>query len=141
MKKKPIYWQIIGKINAYFLRRVACAHDTKTASPVDEQLAAKMSLWVIEKRGAENLTMKQVADSLGITSEELGLYSWSVSGKSFLQWRKTLRIEEAKRLLLEDRETPANLLGEQVGICDKSNFRKQFKEITGCSPAEWRLKH
>ena len=141
MKKNTIYWQIIGKISAYFLRRIACAPDTKTRGPVDEQLAAKMSIWVLEKKWTENLTMKQVADNLGITSEELGLYSWNVSGKSFLQWRKALRIDEAMRLLLEDRETPANLIGEQVGISDKSNFRKQFKEITGCSPAEWRLKH
>ena len=50
-------------------------------------------------------------------------------------------MDEAMRLLLENRETPANLIGEQVGISDKSNFRKQFKEITGCTPVQWRLKH
>ena len=38
-----------------------------------------------------------VADSLGITREELGSYSLSLRGKNFLQWRKELRIEEAKK--------------------------------------------
>lgn len=141
MKKNTITWQVMGKINAFLLHKITCAPDTKTTSPVDRQLAEKMSTWVLEKKWTENLSMKQVADSLGITREELGLYSWSVSGKSFLQWRKGLRMDEAMRLLLENRETPANLIGEQVGISDKSNFRKQFKEITGCTPVQWRLKH
>ena len=141
MKKNTIYWQIMGKISAFLLRKIACAPNTKTISPVSKQLAARMSRWVLDKKWAENLTMKQVADSLGITREELGSYTWSLCGKSFLQWRKELRIEEAKRLLLDNRETPANLIGEQVGIGDKSNFRRQFREIAGCTPAEWRLKN
>lgn len=141
MKKNTNYWSILGKINAFFLRKIARANATGTNGPVGKQLASKMSQWVLEKKWAENLTMKQVADSLGVTSEELGLYSVSHWGKNFLQWRKEIRIEEAKRLLLEQRNMPATLIGEMVGIGDKSNFRKQFRELAGCSPAEWRLKN
>ncbi len=141
MKKNSIIWRILCKINSFFLRKIASTDNTNTNSPVSGQLASRMSQWVLEKKWTENLTMKQVADSLGITREELGSYSLSLRGKNFLQWRKELRIEEAKKLLLEHRETPAILIGEQVGIGDKSNFRKQFREIAGCTPAEWRLKN
>ncbi|MBO4670291.1 MAG: AraC family transcriptional regulator [Bacteroidales bacterium] len=141
MKKNTIYWQLMGKISAFFLRKIACAPNTKTISPVSDQISARISQWVIDKKWAENLTMKEVADSLGISREELGVYSWALWGMNFLQWRKKTRIEEAKRLLLEHRDTPTSLIGEQVGISDKSNFRKQFKETAGCTPAEWRLKN
>lgn len=72
---------------------------------------------------------------------ELSLFFRIQTGKNFLKWRKERRIEEAKKLLLEDRDIPTLIIGEAVGICDKSNFRRQFKEITGFTPAEWRLKH
>ena len=62
-------------------------------------------------------------------------------GKNFLQWRKEIRIDEAKRLLVKDKTIPTAIIGEEVGISDKSNFKRQFREITGCTPAQWRSKH
>ena len=60
---------------------------------------------------------------------------------SFTQWRTGARINEAKILLLRDKTIPAALVGEAVGINDKSNFRCLFRRVTGMTPAQWRLKH
>ena len=49
-----------------------------------------------------------------------------------------LRIEEAKRLLLENPEMSINIIAELSGFSDRSNFHRQFTKIVGCSPKQWR---
>jgi AraC-like DNA-binding protein len=56
----------------------------------------------------------------------------------FRTWRTGLRIEEAKRLLLENKEASINIIAEASGFSDKSNFHRQFVKIVGCSPKDWR---
>jgi AraC-like DNA-binding protein len=56
----------------------------------------------------------------------------------FKTWRTELRIEEAKRLLLKDRNISTNLVGEMAGFSDRSNFHRQFVKIVGCSPRQYR---
>ncbi len=85
--------------------------------------------------------MDQVAEALDICHEQLSAYFILRFGQHFLRWRKEVRIEEAAKLLLSDRDIPTAIIGEAVGISDKSNFRKQFKQVKGCTPSEWRLKH
>ena len=129
-----IYWKIIAKIGQLVARHALPASLKDKKSVLDTDTILKLDKWIREKRWAEDLTMQDIAD-------ELSLFFRIQTGKNFLKWRKERRIEEAKKLLLEDRDIPTLIIGEAVGICDKSNFRRQFKEITGCTPAEWRLKH
>ena len=136
-----IYWKIIAKIGQLVARHALPASLKDKKSVLDTDTILKLDKWIREKRWAEDLTMQEIADELQISREELSLFFRIQTRKNFLKWRKERRIEEAKKLLLEDRDIPTLIIGEAVGICDKSNFRRQFKEITGCTPAEWRLKH
>ena len=105
---------------------------------IDPKIKHIMDQWVEDKGWTENLNFDQVAARLGVRKMQISLYTHSVYGLSFPGWRKELRIKEAMRLLLEDKSIPTTLIGEAVGISDKSNFRRQFKEIAGCTPLEWR---
>ncbi len=105
---------------------------------IDEQTGSIMAQWLADKGWARKASLDEVSDVLGIRKEQISLFVHHYYHKSFLSWRRDLRIEEAKRLLLEDSKIPAALIGEAVGISDKSNFRRQFKELTGCTPVEWR---
>ena len=135
------YLKLIAKIGQLIVRQAVPANLKNKTSVLKEDTTLKLDKWIIEKRWAEDLTMQEIADELQISREELSLFFRIQTGKSFLKWRKERRIEEAKKLLIEDRSIPTLIIGEAVGICDKSNFRRQFKEITGYTPAEWRLKH
>ena len=44
-------------------------------------------------------------------------------------------------LLLAYPGLPVSLVGEMVGIADKSNFKRQFADLAGMSPREWRERH
>ena len=97
--------------------------------------------WVRE-RGfcAPDADMKAVAQTLGISRDRLSAYCLQVLGKSFLTWRKELRIAETQRLMKENPDITMTMLAERVGL-DRVNFRRQFCEVCGCSPQEWKEKH
>ena len=141
MKKISIFLGLITRIERLILRMEQRTGGSGNNLRVNTDVIRRVEKWILENRWNEDKSMQEVARDMGISHEQLSLYFRLFWGKAFLQWRKERRIEEAKRLLLEDRHTSSLFIAESVGIGDKSNFRRQFKEVAGCTPAEWRLKH
>lgn len=133
--------QKIISIFRNILRRSQPGRPATYRSEEKRRLAiAAIGRWIKDRRWTEDATLDEVAESLGIDKEYLSRIFRARFGKSFLQWRKHMRIDEAKRLLIKDSTIPTALVGEAVGINDKSNFKRQFRDLTGCTPAQWRLK-
>ena len=114
----------------------------RSASDVQRRLDARTALllgrWVADRAYCHpDQSMEAVAEELGISMEQLSYYCRSVLGVHFLTWRKQLRIAEAQRLLRADPALSLQVVGERVGITDRTNFRRQFYEVCGCLPAEW----
>ena len=86
-------------------------------------------------------TVTDIAADIGVPEAQLNRFIRSWYDKGVLSWRKELRIEEAKRLLLSLPDVPVSEIGRLVGIEDKSNFRKQFTELVRMSPRAWREEH
>ena len=141
MKKNTIIRQIITKIGRNLLWLKSRNSIDRAKSGLSEKDFDRIEEWIAQKRWAEDCSMDQVAEALDICHEQLSAYFILRFGQHFLRWRKEVRIEEAAKLLLSDRDIPTAIIGEAVGISDKSNFRKQFKQVKGCTPSEWRLKH
>lgn len=110
----------------------------KAFNPKD---ALRIKRWINEKGWQQDMSLQQAADDAGVSKRQMSRYFRMFYRKSFTQWRSEVRINEAKILLLRDKTIPAALVGEAVGINDKSNFRCLFKRATGMTPAQWRLKH
>ena len=110
--------------------------------PPQKELIRKFDKWV-ESKGyfQSEQTMQDVADSLGVSHAELSWVCRRVYGDNFLSLRKRLRLSDACRMLVEDPEMPLSVIGECVGIPDRTNFRRQFYAEFGMSPQEWRDKH
>ena len=95
--------------------------------------------WVRQKKYVEyDKSRDDIAKEMNTTREMLHLYFTTRKGVDFKTWRTNLRIEEAKRLLLQNKEMSTNLAGEMAGFSDRSNFHRQFVKIVGCSPKHWR---
>ena len=102
-------------------------------------LEKSLEEWVSAKKFCEyDKTRDQVAAELKTTKEVLHLYFMTRMGVDFRTWRTGLRIEESKKLLLENPDASINIIAEASGFSDKSNFHRQFVKIVGCSPKEWR---
>ena len=95
--------------------------------------------WVEEKRYREyDKSREEIAKELNTTKETLHLYFTTKMGVDFKSWRTALRIEEAKRMLLENRDLSVHIVGELSGFSYRSNFHRQFTKLVGCSPKQWR---
>ena len=117
--------------------------DEPAAPAVNEaeyrKLEKALDQWVSEKRYREyDKSREQIARELNTTKDILHHYFMTRKGVDFKTWRTVLRIEEAKRLLLEDRDASTNIIAEVSGFSDRSNFHRQFVKIVGCSPKQWR---
>lgn len=132
---------------SFIVKVVACNNKPAKAAPTDDTasdredaLRLALDRWVADRRyTATDLTVEEIASELGTTQSELARYFTNRLGTTFRTWRIGLRIAEAKRLLREE-DAPTASLHEMVGVADKSNFHKQFRQVTGLTPKEYKRK-
>lgn len=138
-KNKSLIASISRKLKALRKKSISEIKDTLVANKTLDKVGNRLDQWIKDGRHHESFdSMDEILEDLGLTGEELSFYCSSVLKKKFLTWRKEMRIDEAKTLLLEHPDTPACHIGYAVGLSDKSNFRQQFKSVVGCTPTEWR---
>ena len=129
----------IERRKKYKQDRDGVVEQTELTDPQLMRIERSLQKWVKEKRfKAYDKTREQIARELNTTKEMLHLYFTTKVGVDFKTWRTGLRIEEAKRLLLENPEMSINIIAELSGFSDRSNFHRQFTKIVGCSPKQWR---
>lgn len=85
----------------------------------------------------ENLKLEAIAPLFGYSSSYLGKIFSRKLGITFNAYVDNVRIEEAKKLLKQDK-LKVYEIAEQVGYSNVDYFHKKFKKITGTSPAEYR---
>ena len=102
-----------------------------------DKLRIDLERWVAEKHYIDSNPDK-VAKELGITKTRLNGYFAQYEQTTFREWRTQLRLKEAERILREEDDVAVSSLHELVGVSDKSNFRRSFKQFTGMTPHEYR---
>ena len=113
----------------------------RAVSGWEEKLHTALEKWVAEKKFIEmDANPDKVAKELGTTKSLLNGYFAKHEQVSFREWRTRLRIKEAERILREE-DVVLPALHELVGVSDKSNFYKHFKQLTGMTPTEYRKQH
>lgn len=114
-------------------------YDRKQMEKAFKTIQKNLAQWVADKKYREyDKSREEIAAEFDTTKELLQLYFMTNIGQDFRSWRTGLRINDAKRMLLEDKGTSIQLVGELCGFSDRSNFHTQFTRLTGCSPKKWR---
>ena len=99
----------------------------------------KLTVWVgTDGYTSPGLTIEELAGKLGTNRTYLSAYIKSTYHVSFREWIAGLRLEYAKRMLIEHQEWTIARISETSGVLSQSYFMKIFKEKEGCSPARWR---
>lgn len=101
------------------------------ASVVPEVLA------VIDRRIAEPLSLRDVADELGLTPGHLTTVVRRRTGRTVVDWILDRRMSEA-RMLLADTDLPVADIARRVGIADPSYFARLFRRKHDATPRQWR---
>ena len=92
----------------------------------------------IARNYARNLSLADLAEHLTLHSNSISALFTKVSGMSFSQYLRHVRIGEACRLI---RITKFCLIGERVEYTDSVHFVRTFRAKVGCSPKEYRRLH
>ena len=140
-KEKLPFSGISSKLKLFIARKEREKRDLSRNKKTMALVESKLDSWVAEGKYREYYeSMDRIIEDLGLTQGELSLYCTKRLKKNFLSWRKELRMDDAKKMLVEHPEMPASKIGKSLGIMDKSNFRHQFKSVTGLTPSRWREK-
>jgi YesN/AraC family two-component response regulator len=111
------------------------------ASPAENEAAgsfvAKAAMAYLEQHYNEHITLSQVADHVFVSQWHLSKLINRHVGKNFFDILNQLRIQKAKELL-RDPALRVHEIATQVGFADVAHFSKNFKRLTGKSPAEYR---
>lgn len=91
----------------------------------------------IKDNYARPITLKDIADSIGISTSYLSSTFKSETGIGLSNYISFYRIQTACSLLRTSNE-PISQIAESVNIADTTYFTKQFKKYVGTTPSEYR---
>jgi AraC-like DNA-binding protein len=92
---------------------------------------------VIERRFAEPLSLRDVADSIGLTPGHLTTVVRQRTGRTVVDWITERRMAEARRLLTGT-DLPVAEIARRVGLPDAGYFARVFRAGHATTPRAWR---
>lgn len=108
----------------------------------NQMLSQKSICGLLEKYLTENfqndISAQELAEKFGFTPEYLGKIFKRYTGETPSKYVTKLRINEAKRLLLNNPDMEIQRVGELVGYKDGFYFSRVFKNYAGIQPSEFR---
>ncbi len=89
----------------------------------------------------EDLTLPRLSQALGITHHQLSQFLNQHYNKNFNNYVNGFRIDDAKKLLVNEADRNTLSIALAVGFNSYSAFHSAFRKATGISPAEFRKKY
>lgn len=86
---------------------------------------------------AERTPMRELAHSVGLSTDHFVRAFTATTGKSPFIWQSEMRIEEGKRML---QKTDASIteIAMHLGFSSSAHFSTRFKQMTSLSPRQWK---
>ncbi len=88
-----------------------------------------------------NLRLVQLADEIGFSTHILSKLINEKARKNFNQFINEYRLEEAKKMLIEDVDSSIKTIYFDVGFNNKATFNNAFKSKYKCTPSEYKRKY
>jgi AraC-like DNA-binding protein len=108
------------------------AHEDASPSPLLQKIEAHLA-----DAGQQALTVRELAERLHISPCHFCRFFKKQTGVTFTQYRTRLRVESAKRLLLDPHRRITEVAYE-AGFDSIPYFNRAFRRLAGCSPTEFR---
>lgn len=91
---------------------------------------------IIEERGVAQVTIKDLASALHLSSGHLSRVYSRTTGTTLESYLVRQRVELSKRMLLDPRMNVAEV-ADQCGFCNPAYFASVFKKYMNCTPREF----
>lgn len=86
----------------------------------------------------KEITLNTVALKAAMTKTSFCKYFKKRTNKTYVSFLNELRIEEACKLMLGEKEVSIAAIAEASGFQNISNFNRKFKQIKGATPRDFR---
>ena len=104
-------------------------------NPKDERLMNDLVDLILENLGNENFSVTDITEALRISRSRLHIKVKALTGIPITQFIRTIRIREAKKLLLDGMNVAKTSYA--VKYSDPNYFTKTFRAETGMTPTEF----
>jgi two-component system response regulator YesN len=98
------------------------------------------ALLYIARNYKEDISMEQTAEYVNLSPHYFSKMFRQHAGETFIDYVTRLRINEAKRLIAEERLSLKEISYE-AGYKDPNYFSRVFKKATGMTPSEYRQQY
>lgn len=142
LERKDIHWQdavcATLRLVMIYLGRYVNMADTACAEKPKEWMTVSTAVAEINERfGDSELTLESVAASLFISQSKLSRIFHKVTGQSFPDYVRGVRLAHACELLRNTELTNEEIVG-RCGLKDVPSFYRLFKSCTGMTPGKYR---
>ena len=93
---------------------------------------------ILEQEFDQPLDLNYLASRVYLTPKYLSKLFRTETGITIVGYLLSLRMEKAKKLLMENKELKSYEVAERVGYSDPVAFNKIFKKLVGMTPREYR---
>ncbi|MFC5651454.1 helix-turn-helix domain-containing protein [Paenibacillus solisilvae] len=104
------------------------------------QLMRDIREYIEEHYANSELSLEFLSDKFDINAKYLSQLFKEEFGENFLDFLADLRIQHAKRWLVEQSDSIQDV-GERVGYANAATFRRVFRRVEGISPVDYRKRN
>lgn len=99
----------------------------------------ELERWIMEKGYQESgITISLLAKRIGCNRYYMSMHINRTYHQTFSDWIASLRIEDAKAMMLEKKNMKLEDVALRAGFNSGSYFNRTFKRLVGMSPARWK---
>lgn len=119
----------------------ATAMGALTAEMTKEEkdiMQKKVAAWLATRSYLRNgITMAEVSQEMGVSRQDISRYLRTLNYSKIGSWLAELRIEEAKRLILENENFSNEAIAISCGFSSREYFQSTFRNLVGMTPKQW----
>ncbi|NLO98548.1 MAG: response regulator [Peptococcaceae bacterium] len=104
----------------------------------DEEKLMSLIENYLEKNITKNLSVNKICKHFRISQPKMNRIVRKYKNMSFVAYFTLLKIEQAKKILIEQPKMPINTLAYTLGFSDNLYFSKVFKKMTSYTPTQYR---
>lgn len=105
---------------------------------LDQKAICELMEQYLQEHYPHDISFQDLAEHFGFTLEYLGKIFKRQTGETPLKYLTKIRMNEAKRLLIQHPDLEIQKIGELVGYKDGFYFSRAFKAYTGVQPSEFK---
>ncbi|MCU6710196.1 helix-turn-helix domain-containing protein [Paenibacillus sp. J5C_2022] len=102
------------------------------------ELKQKIEQYIENHYRDSSISLSGIADKFNLSSSYLSRYFREQFGYNYTDYVNRMRIEAAKRILMEDKQVSINQIAQDIGYDNDVTFRRVFKKYTGVAPSQYK---